>query len=1021
MKTWIIFILIFATYQVSFSQKIIQGKVISGQDQTPLFGVNVEIVGKKQSQFTDINGNYTIELTDSDQKIRFSLIAYEVQEIEILTENIINVSLSPRFSQLVLDEKLLEKRKRSQVVSVGYGTANKGDLMSSIASVYQEDISAQPVLNVAQAMSGRAAGVWILPNSGTPGGGISARIRGVNSIGSGCEPLYVLDGIPLNNYNNYGMGSALSFNQGTDLFNAINPNDIASVDVLKDAAAATIYGSRGANGVILINTHRGKAQRTSIRLSSYIGVQNVSKKLPLMNTDQYVNVLQSFFKNINQNPPRPDLFDKTVNTDWQSVFFRPATIQNHEISMTGGNEKTRFYTSLAYFKQDGIIYGSGTDRLSLRLNLDHQVSNRLRVGASVMGSYNRQDMIIEDGTVGNTNMQRIFTRPNIAAYNADGSLYDDPRSGDNPLYLLKNIKNNNQLLNLNANLFAEIEIANGLLWRSSLMTSLINFSESHYFPVYRQNTGTAIVRNLQDYMWGIDNTLSYNKLIEGAVAKHQINALVGYGLQSTTTDRLTGTASGFGIAGINTLGAASTKTDISTFAGAWALQSYFSRLNYSLNDKYFVSLNFRVDGSSRFAANKKYGYFPSFAAGWKISKENFMQKITYIDNLKIRGSWGLTGNQEIGNYTSLALYSGGASYLSQSGYAPVNPANPNLSWETTEQVNIGLDLEMFNNRISFTADFYIKNTRDLLVSLSLPTTSGYSSFIQNGGGIQNKGIELALETQNILSKNFKWTSNFNIAFNQNKVTSIGADIVSNASILRENYSVSSFFGWKTLGIDPQTGNRLYEDRDGKPTTASNDLDKQIIGNAIPQWIGGFSNNFAYKNFDFSVYTQFTYGNQVLNLLKLRAYGNSFPNNSGFSEMANAWQNVGDQTNIPRLDTNLGGTFGNTRYSTTFVENGSFLRIQNLTLGYNLPEKLGKKFALQNLRLYLTAYNLYNFTAYSGYDPEVNSFATNQSSAANFASQGTGSNPTSTGNISMGADNGAYPKARTYLIGLQIGF
>ncbi len=1005
----------------AFSQIKLQGKVLSAQDQTPIVGA---WIGTTQNNtLSNLQGNFELEIPDDKGKITISAVGFLSQEIQINQHTTLTILLTPRAELLSLDDNLIKARKKNQLISIGYGTLNKSELISSIASVSDEEMGDQAVINAAQAFQGRLAGVWVLPNSGAPGGGISIKIRGITSLGSNSEPLYVLDGIPLNIYNNYSfMGAIGGGTQGHNLYNAINPQDIASIDVLKDAAAATIYGSRGSNGIIMITTKRGKAQKTSIQYKGFYGVQEISKRIPFLNATQYQEIMTEYYKNI--NVPIPNGIFDNYDTNWADYVYRQAPIQSHDVSVRGGNDKTRFYASLGYFQQIGIIQNSGISRYSFRVNLDQQLTNRLRIGTSLVVSSTPQSLVPEDASTGNTSTSNVFyTRPTLPVFNPDGTYYETTAL-ENPIKILMERKIENQHLYIGNHSFVEAEITNGLLWKTAFSFSLINFTENYYRPITataigQQLNGQGISRFLKDYMWNVDNTLAYQKIIETGINKHSLNFLAGFGLQATNRERMSATASNFGVSGITTLGAASTLQNISTSMDGWNLISYFSRLNYVLNDRYYASLNFRVDGSSRFAENKKYGIFPSVAVAWRISKENFMRSLFWINDLKLRGSFGNTGNQEIGNYSSLGLYTGGASYLSQPSFLPSSLANPNLTWETTQQVDVGFDVSLFNDRISLSMDWYLKRTKDLLTTIQLPTQSGFASYLINAGSLENMGHEWTLETQNIVNKKITWTSSFNIAFNRNLVVEFPNAITlspNNGMIVQQGASLNTLRGWDMIGVDPKTGSILFRDRNGNPTTATNNADIVLHGKTIPDFIGGFTNQMNYKGFELSIYAQFTYGNYIYNRFRtFTEAGLPAPTNF-LASVINRWQKDGDITSIPRLSTSNQGGFGDGRVSQRWFENASFLRLQNISLAYRIPERFLKKYSLSNLKLYISVQNAFVFTKYSGYDPEVNSIATNLSSIDAAASGGI-----LNGNAAIGVDTGAYPRARTFLGGIHIEF
>jgi TonB-linked SusC/RagA family outer membrane protein len=970
----------------------IKGKVTDSKG-VPLPGVSVKLKKTNIGASTDINGNYTLNIPDAGT-LEFTYIGFLTQEIPTSGRTTINVVL------------LEDQQALGEVVVIGYGTQSKKDVSSAIGSlaVGNKKLADLPITSPEQLIQGRVAGVNITQDTGTPGGRSTVRIRGASSITGGNDPLYVVDGVPINagNYNGAAGGSVPQ----NPLAN-ISPNDIESIDILKDASAAAIYGSRASNGVIVITTKRGKQDQTKISYNSYFGFQEVAKRIPLLGGPEWGELVNEANVNVGNAPPIANPAALTT-TDWQEEIFRRAPIANNEISLSGGTQKTQYFLSGSYLNQTGVVIGSGFSRGNFRFNFDQKINDKLKVGINMSMNRSKTDRVStgdRDGIVA----VAIVKSPAIPARRPDGSLNpDDPYISniDNPLIIADQVRNdafNNRAL---GNAFVEFKILEGLNFRSSIGLDYLSLEEVNFVPpnrltvLGRTTNGSGTNSMTQDFGWINENTLNYSKSFK---ENHRFNVLLGYSNQESKFDRTIASATNFALESIQTLSSAAIKNSSST-GGSWGLTSYFSRLNYSFKDKFNLAASYRVDGSSRFAENNKYGSFPSVSAAYRLGQEEFLKDLSWVEDVKLRASWGLTGNQEIGNFTSRGLFAGGFNYIGISGLSQTQLANPDLSWESTEQTNIGLDLSFFKGRISFSTDIYKKNTSGLLLAVSLPRSSGFTSSIQNVGNVENKGVEFALNTVNIDKKDFKWSTDFNISFNRNKVTKLpGGDIPLGfngyASVIKEGYPLGTFFGWNLLGVDPATGNYIIQDVNGDKNIplASTTLDNVVLGSAQPKFTGGFTNSVSYKNFDASVFLHFVYGNQIFNQAEY-SYGRLHTWFNSSTLARERWRKPGDVATLHRAA--WGDPTRNGSVSNRVLQDGSFLRVRNVALGYNVQNATLKKAGIQNLRIYAAGQNIFTWTNYRGYDPEVNA---------------NGNDTT------LGFDMSSYPQARSFSLGLNATF
>lgn len=996
---------------------------VSDQKGLPLPGVNVLLKGTTTGATTDANGKYTLRLPDDNGTLVFSFIGFSTQEIAVSGKNIINVTLEEKPSAL------------SEVVVVGYGTQQRKDIISAVSSVKGKDIANLPVATPQSLIQGRASGVQVVQNSGAPGSAVTLRIRGTTSITAGNDPLYIVDGVPVES----GTLNSISLSGSqTSALSAINPDDIESMDVLKDAGALAIYGSRAANGVVLITTKHGRKGATTYDLNFYTGIQNdnKSRRVKLMNAEQSIDLIQENRANSLSDGvtalygfllPAPD--GTVSNTNWQEALFRQAAMSNYDLSIRGGESKLRFALSGGYFNQDGIIINSGYKRGSGRLNLDYEASSKFKFGTNISFTrYDNKRVSTEDG---DRSLIQVALKksPSLPIYNADGTYYQGDVSGFiNPVAFANKIKYTNQVSTVIGNIYGEYNIIPDLKFRTTFGIDYASVLDVFFQPSDAVRNGVASGSTFSSTVdsWINENTLTYSKTL----GKHQFTGLLGYSQQERSSYAINAAGTQYATNNVYTLNAAVLPTTASSNTSAYGLSSAFGRLSYSYSDKYLLEATARRDGSSRFGTNRRYTIFPALSTAWRISNEDFWKKNDVVNDLKIRASIGKTGNQTIGDYTAQGQYATGGSYIGQSGIFLSTIPNPDLTWETTLQYNGGLDVSLLNSRISLSIDAYVKNTSNLLLNVQLPGTSGFSSVLRNVGATQNKGLEFTLNTINIENENLTWNSNFNISFNRNKVTQLydGTDnliVTSGAgltgsltsySIIQVGSPIGSFYGWKNSGVYRYSadntagilntsvgtnnykfkgGDMIFEDINGNGTI--DNFDRTIIGNAQPKFTGGFNNSIKYKGFDLNALMTFSYGNDVVN--GTRYSSESATGFVGSLSLLRRWKNEGDITDIPRASSS--DPAGNKRFSNRWIEDGSYLRLKTITLGYQLPKTLTSKLSVRSCRVYATAQNLWTLTRYTGYDPEASSF---NSSVAQ-----------------IGIDQGTYPQYRAFIFGLSVGF
>lgn len=977
--------LLFCCYAIG--QTTIRGfvKDSSGQGMP---GVSVQVKGTTAGTVTKEDGAYTIMAKDANISLEFTSIGYESQTIALNGRTTLDVVLVTTTGEM------------ESVVVIGYGTQKKKDLTGSVATVSAADFANRPIVNAGEALQGKAAGVQVSSISGKPGVGLSVRIRGSSSISAGNDPLYVVDGIPM-----------------TDIA-AINPNDIETISILKDAASASIYGTRAANGVVLITTKKGKTGQSRIDINTYYGSSVTTRKLKVLNAQQY----QDYTTEVYGSKIVTDSMVAANDINWQDEVFRTGNQKSYQVGFSGGNEKTQHYLSLGYMDQEGMIRPATFDRINGRLNLTTKMNKWLTLTTNTLFSRTHDNDVIDNqgAAKGGVVIGAVVTAPTIPRYTANGQIGQDPQTGwENPLGAIEGTKVKNTKDRVIANLGGDITFMKGLVLQSRFGLDYKN-NQKRYLrdPLLtqagRDEKGSVNETNSTEWVWLSEQTLNYTH----NRGQHHFTALAGWSAQDSHYDETYIAGSNFStdyrhedwerIFLLSTIKGAPTKN-----IDEWGLMSYFGRVTYDFAGKYLLQANMRVDQSSKFAPGNRTAAFPSISAGWRISEENFMRGVKAISDLKLRVGWGKNGNQEgLGSYEYLSRNSinSGTGNIVVSTIAPQS-----LTWEKTTQTNVGIDASFLNRRLSLTADFYVKNTKDVLVRIPL-SAQIVPSILLNGGSMRNIGEEFAISSKNILKKDFSWTTDVNISFNQNTVRSIAGDVSyltgfgniyerGNAIILSKDRPLGQFYGYVAAGVDPATGDQLYRTRDGKAVAfgLTTPDDRQFLGNAQPKFIYGMTNSVSYKNFDLSVFLQGSQGNKIFNGVRLEAESMKDSRNQS-SDVLRRWRKAGDITDMPGVSR---ASDNNTQISSRFLEDGSYLRFKTITLSYRIDPKVMEHIGFRSASIYVSAQNLFTITRYTGFDPEVSSF-------------GATSNTEDNKNVSLGVDYGAYPQAKTFLVGLNIG-
>lgn len=1030
---------------VAYAQKTVTGNVKDASGE-PMIGITVSLDGKPVA-VTDLDGNFTVQNAKSSSVIKLSYVGYLDQQFTVGNKNQFNLTMKE-------DPKALE-----EVVVVGYGTMKRSDLTGAVTSVGDEAISKSVSTSIDQVLQGRAAGVQVQANTGTPGGSSTIRIRGTNSLNATSQPIFVIDGVIID--------SSSGDNGDSNPLSEINPSDIVSMDILKDASATAIYGSRASNGVIMITTKRGKAGDATVTYDGYVGWQTMPKSLDVLNLKQYAqhynDIADAQIKSATNSFVRPDLLGE--GTDWQDELFRHALMTSHNLSVTGGSEKITYALSAGYLDQDGIVIGSSFRRQTLRGNTDAQIKKWLKGGFSFSLADSKQQTLANSYSI---ILTALRSQPSVAVRSADGSFDgpDDQWMPDNPVALAQITRNYNKKFNFRVSTYLEATIFKGLTYRTELSADYNNNKYYYYMPDYKFGVKTSDSRTSQwtstnSKYWSWRNILTY----ANTFGKHSINAMLGQEMSHNHYETQVTSANGFPSNSATDPSAGS--NDSSSPVGYQdnsSIFSYFGRAFYSYDDRYLATFTLRRDGSSMFADGHRWGWFPSAALAWRVSGEKFMQNVKWINNLKLRAGWGETGNQNVRQWAYMALLT---TYNTPWGVGVLNGnnANPDLKWETTKSWNLGFDLSVLNNRIDIVFDWYYKKTNDLLMELDLPAFLGSGGGSNYGtaanpwgnvGSLRNTGIEFTINSININKKNFQWSSNFVFSLNRNKVLSLDTE----TGTLPQTFQVGSetatvtntvvgqpmaqFWGYKVIGRFDKPEDFYYKDAQGNvkqvalPTGCSigksgswlgdyrfadlngdgviDNNDQTFIGNPEPKFTFGFGNTLSWKGWDFSFQFTGSYGNKVLNYNRRQLEITGSTSNlltsvlnyarvekidpNGPDDYRNYWVTNASSTTMPRLYTESYSN-GNNRVSDAFVEDGSYIRLQNVSLSYTFPKKWIEHLYLSNVKLYMNIQNLFTITKYDGYDPEVGSLYGDA--------------------LKNGIDYNRYPSPRIYTFGINVSF
>ena len=1035
-RGWFTLLTLILTISLYAQNATLKGVIVDETD-TPLIGATVQVKGTSTGSITDFDGNYTIK-ANKGAVITFSYIGYKTQEIKFTGQPTVN-------SKMVPDNQTLD-----EVVVVGYGTMKRSDLTGSVASIAAKDVEGFKTSSVAGALGGQIAGVQITSTDGTPGAGFSINIRGVGTLTGDSSPLYIVDGFEV------------------DDIDYLSNSDIESIEILKDASSSAIYGARAANGVVLISTKSGKVGKPIINYNGSASYRKISKKLDVLSPYEFVKLQgevnskysDSYFKTGNDddgNPYRYQSLDDYIGVNgvnWQDETFNPTWSQDHSLSIMGGTEDTKYNASFSRYIENGIFKNSGFNKTTGKFRLDQKLNKSLSFNFTVNYALTNREGVGTSGDSGRFNMlaQILSARPTGGLKLTDEELLAsaiDPEmleSGEslaqvNPVKQTESVTNNKRAEMWSGNASATWQIIKGLTFKTS---GTYNTTNNRTDIFYKDGSKEAY-RNGQkpygrtqmgrDVRWTNSNNLTWKQKVK----KHNYDIMLGHEVSFKSTEYLLGEAMDFPFdnLGNDYLGLGATPSRVESSYSEKTLLSFFARGNYNYDNRYLFTATVRADGSTVFSNKNKWGFFPSFSAAWRVSEEAFMKDVEWVSNFKVRLGWGIVGNDRISNYLSMDLYEANKYGIGNNTVTVLTPKqlkNANLKWEGASSVNLGVDLGFFDNRLNVTADFFIKDTKDLLLAQSLAHVTGFDSQMQNIGKIQNKGIELSLNSTNIQTRNFTWQTNFNISFIKNTLKGLASGVESmyarsgfDSNFTAYDYiatvgqSLGLIYGYEFDGIYQSSDfyttpdNQLilkegitnnarygtvkpgvvkYKDQDGDGIITTND--RTVIGNAMPKWYGGITNTFNYKGIDFSFMFQFNYGNDIYNATRLYATQSRSGRRNMLAEVADRWSPTNASNKVPSQD----GYIVNDVYS-RFIEDGSFLRLKNITLGYTLPHKWTRKFHASKLRIYATGQNLFCISGYSGYDPEVNSAS---------------SNP-----MTPGLDWGAYPKSRVFTFGIDLQF
>lgn len=987
-KILLLGIMLFMATAIAFAQKrVITGTVVSSDDKSPLAGVSVRVKGTASGVSTNVDGRYSIEVPENATVLTFSYIGFKNQESTIAKRNSVDVSLIPDVQSL------------SEFVVTSYGNQSKREITGAIASVKGTVFQDLPMQSFDRAMQGRIAGVQVTSTSGQPGGGLTVRVRGVGSINAGNDPLYIVDGVQV-------ASGGLSGQASQNALGSINPNDIESIEVLKDAAAAAIYGAQAANGVVLVTTKKGGKGKTKLRASVQEGIVNAINLYDVMSSKELATIKRDAFINAGLpaanaaatygDPSDPNL----LNTDWVDALYRTGRLSTYDLSLSGGDDKTTFYTSFSHNKQEAQVIMSDFSRTTGRLNLTHSPNKKLSIATNLSLSYQNSFGSIDRGNFINSPFVAGFAaRRNVPIYNADGSFAPYP---SNHLFGYNIVQGVNQELRLGktvqtvSNLQLNYKIAP---WLSLVSYAGIDFSDNKddnarpsTIPAFSSFGGSGTYTDRRNVNYNTNHNFNFNK----SFGSHTINGTLGVEYKGAESELQTATGRGFANPVLRYLNNAATPFSVGGSFTEFKRAGIFSQVKYEYSDKYTAEVTFRRDGHSRFGSKSRWGNFGAASLGWRLSSESFMKDLTWLDNLRLRASYGVTGNSEIDNFASRNLVGSSGQYLGNPGLAFSQLGNDILTWEEAETFNFGLDWSVFNGRLSGTIDAWRKNSNSLLFGTPLVIDSGFGSVTRNSGVVRNQGIDFDFQSVNVVAGKFKWTSNFNISFQQNQLMELydGLQRIGNTLIVGK--PISFWFMNEFLGVNPANGRNMYADANGNFTYITGESTLRYIGSALPSSFGGFANNFSYGPLSLDVFFQYQLGNLAFNQdLYNLAMAGSQPGNQLRSQL-DYWKKPGDITNTSRpFEGGLEpGTSSVQQASTRLLSDGSYIRLKQVTLNYSLPESIMKKIGASQASFFVQGLNLLTFTKYNGIDPE---------------------------SMSLGSTFGAFPNARQVSVGLNLTF
>jgi len=972
----------------------VSGRVLSSEDKEPLPGVTVVVEGTTLGTVTDAQGTYKIAPPASSGELSFSFIGKKKVIEKINGRTTINVSLENDAVDV------------NEVVVVGFGQQIKSDITGSIAKVNVDELQKGADLTFESSLQGKTPGVFVQKSTGKLGEGIKIRVRGTSSLSASNQPLYVVDGMIITSQDQGSVG-----NHPTNPIADLNFDDIESIQILKDASSAAIYGSRGSNGVVIITTKNGKKNQPSkVDISYSRSYSQPTIKTDFLNTAEYVELLGESMENAGWADPGEgqatilswgnlDSLAGAPDVNWNDYVFKDAVSSTLNISTSGGNDKNQYYAGLTYEDQQGILICNDYKRYSGRINFNQSVNSRLDIGVKFNFVKSELDRASNDNAYA-TPMQLIAQAPFFNPY-VDGEPSADPFYY-NGLITFKYDKNLTTVYRTFANAFANLKFTDDLIFHSVFGMDNLDQREEEYRSRKTRDgspAGKAYLRNVNVFNWSFDNYFNYLKTIN---IDHKIEFIAGNSLQKT--ERFVSRTGGktFPSDDFQTISSAAESEDFYSAANGFSYLSWFARGNYKYANKYLAGVSYRIDGSSKFGKEKRYGNFYSGSLGWVISEENFIKDATWISFLKLRASMGMTGNSEIGDFEAMGLYEG-RSYAGKPAIYPLQLENKNLSWETTTQTDVGLDFGFFGNRLNGEIDYYNKKTSDLLLDRLLPYSSGFASITENVGELENKGVEFTINSTNISGK-FTWQTSFNIATNQNKVLSIVSPMTFGRNRVEEGQPIGVFYVKKYAGVDPENGDALYYKEEGSDVTTNNysEAADMIVGDPNPDFFGGLENSFSYAGFDLRIFFQFVYGNEIYNEAGrfMSANGDWVDNQT--KDQMNRWQKPGDITDIPQARF---GESNGTRASSRWIYDGSYLRLKDVSVGYTFPKKLTQKINIERARIFVSGLNLFTWTNFPLYDPEVGSSDINMT--------------TTSLNIQQGIWYYSTPQAKSFTFGINI--